>query len=148
MRKLSRIGGRPHCRRAESSKAVLTYRQIGEIRGPQWGDQPGELLQLQGKQLHRLPHWLRQILDQDFGGQFPPEWCWIDHWGQLGESFIAEPYGLNLSDVLEIEEFCVLYDLDPHISPISQHFPTRTLCIEIRPRLKEALRKPQDQIVP
>jgi hypothetical protein len=111
----------------------LSCRQIGEIRGSKWGTQPGELLQLQGKRPFHLPHWLRRILKQDFGDKFPSEWGWLDHWGCSGETFITEPYGLNLSDMQQIVQFCRRYGLDCRIGAESQHFPTRTACVQIWP---------------
>jgi hypothetical protein len=134
MNEYSGTGERPKGRRVESSEDGLSFRQIGEIHGPQWGEEPGELLQLQGKRLYRLPRWLRRILDRDFSGDFPSEWRWIDHWGSSGERFITEPYGLTDSDMQQIEEFCRGYGFQSHIGAESQHFPTRTLCIEIWPR--------------
>jgi hypothetical protein len=125
---------RPHCRRVESSETALSYHQIGEIHGPQWGEYSGELLQLQGKRRCRLPCWLRRILDRDFGGDFPSEWRWIDHWGKSGETFIIEPYGLPDFDVEQIAEFCKVYGLRYHIGAESEHFPTRTVCVQIWPR--------------
>lgn len=120
-----------NCRQGESPQDVLSVRQIGEIRGLQWGREPGALVQLQGKRACRLPHWLRRILDHDFGGQFPSEWRWVDHWGKSGETFITEPYGLDDSDTQQIVEFCRGYGLQFHIGAESQHFPTRTLCVQI-----------------
>ena len=118
----------------ESSNDALTLRQIGEIHGPQWGEHPGELLQLQGKRLFHLPRWLRRILDRDFGGDFPSEWRWIDHWGASGDTFIIEPYGLTGSAAQQIVEFCRVHGLRFHIGAESQHFPTRTICVQIWPR--------------
>jgi len=124
---------RPQRHRIESPNDGLTYHQIGAIHGPQWRKEPGELLQLQGKRRSRFPPWLRRILDRDFGGQFPSEWRWIDHWGCAGETFITEPYGLDLSDMQQIVEFCRTNNLDSRIGAESQHFPTRTVCIQIWP---------------
>jgi hypothetical protein len=117
----------------ESSRDALSYRQIGEIHGEQWGEQPGDLLQLQGKCLFGLPPWLGQILDRDFGGDFPSEWGWIDHWGSSGETSITEPYGLTELDVQQIVGFSTNYGLQCRIGAESQHFPTRTVFVQIWP---------------
>ena len=111
----------------------LSLRVIGTIRLPQdgWNDPPDELLALEGKKVGQLPQWAQRIVREREGTM--PDW-W-DHPGKAGDMLIVEPYGLHSDGVRDIIRFADAHGLDFCIQAESQHFPTRTVCVQLWPKV-------------
>ncbi len=109
----------------------LSLRVIGTIRLPQSGcNDREELLALEGKKVGQLPRWAQRIVREREGTM--PDW-W-DHPGKAGDVLIVEPYGLHSDGVRDLVRFADAHGLDFHIQAESQHFPTRTVCVQLWPK--------------
>lgn len=119
------------CRKALSKRdsSGLSAHVIGTIKLPQDGSQSpaSPLLALSGKREWRLPQWARKI-SNELGGELPD---WFDHWGKCGDTLICEPYHLSSADIADLIRFAQMYGLDFSVSAVSQHYPTRTVCIRL-----------------
>ncbi len=103
---------------------------------------------------HRIPGWLSRRLVKAFaiprsvpGGWSRLEYAlrqcgdshpsWLDHAGYASiegrACFVSEPYGLTITEVARLVEFCRRADLRFEISAASHHFPTQTLRITFWP---------------
>jgi hypothetical protein len=99
------------------------------------GNCANDLVALTGKRLGRLPRWARKI--PKLAGPWNndnPQPFWVDHPGSSGEVLILEPYQFSSADAEELLGFAKAHNLDFSISAISQHYPTRTLCIHLWPK--------------
>jgi hypothetical protein len=110
-------------------------RVIASIKAePRFGPEGMELWRLKGLRPGRTPAWFRKIIDRDFDGHFNADW--FDHHAQDGEALISEPYGLCHDDLREILAFADKYALNVSISATSHHFPTRTVSVALKPRVR------------
>jgi len=64
------------------------------------------------------------------------DWHWMDHWlywkrKETGEFLTSQPYrfghGVTLDEMKDLIQTCKALDIDCVISPLSPHYPTRTL---------------------
>ena len=110
----------------------LGIRTIGTVK---LGYCNGELVQLVGKKPGRLPQWARNI--PELTGPWNrdnPRPSWVDHCGTSGDVLISEPYHFDSADAEHLLNLCKAHNLDFSVSATSQHYPTRTLCIELWPK--------------
>jgi hypothetical protein len=111
------------------AKVITTIK--GEAR---FGPEGMELWRLTGLRPGRTPAWFRKIIDRDFDGSFHADW--FDHHAQDGETLVSEPYGICHHDLREILAFADEYALNVSISATSHHFPTRTVSVALKPRVR------------
>lgn len=64
----------------------------------------------------------------------------LDHFGWSGQGedsyFVSEPYHLEAEDIQNLVEVCQKFNFDFQISGRSNHYPSETMQIMIRPRIK------------
>ena len=89
-----------------------------------------DLVRLAGLRKGKEPKWFERIRRDGFNRP-----GWYDHPRSDGDALVVEPYGIwDLKDLRNLVEFADKYDLDVHISGISQHYPSRTINIRLTPR--------------
>ena len=75
-----------------------------------------------------------------FVSNIPDGHGWLDHYGWSGEGedsyFVSEPYHLHPQDVRNLTEVCQRFNFDFEISGRSNHYPSSTMRIMIRPLAK------------
>jgi hypothetical protein len=99
---------------------------------PRFGPEGMELWRLTGLRPGRTPAWFRKIVQRDYAGRFNTSW--FDHSACDGESLVVEPYGIDGDSLRDLLAFADRYSLGLDISATTFHFPTRTICISLKPR--------------
>ena len=112
---------------------TATMQVIATIKAePRFGPDGMSLWRLTGLSPGKTPAWFRRIVQRDFSGHFNAEW--FDHHARDGEVLAVEPYHLTDDSLRDLLVFADRYSLDVSISATSQHYPTRTLSIFLKPR--------------
>ena len=61
---------------------------------------------------------------------------WLDHYGTAVDKdghdcFVSEPYGLASYDIIKLQNFCVDFECQFELDPVSFHYPGSTIRIWI-----------------
>jgi hypothetical protein len=82
----------------------------------------------------KFPSWFKKMSRTETGDR-GFNYDWMDHIGQITgtETFVSQPYHIDLKETVEISELCQKYHLRSRISGMSSWYPGRTLSIFLHP---------------